>query len=171
MTWTMLSGEVLAGSSCSIGLREPLSVSQHSCWIGSRSELQTEKSGLYGAEGWDVMGLEGWSSCTLASPCEYWDDDRLSPKHRIASLPLFCYLFILGFIPLLPPPQVFWIMGKIRHLNVPQPDSKSCAHNPAPGLAVQAAPVLPSHLPRPFCMHSAFTAVWAKGGNSVTAQG
>lgn len=28
--------------------------------------------------------------------------------------------------------------------------AKNCAHDPTPGLAVQAAPVLPSHLPRPF---------------------
>lgn len=49
----------------------------------------------------DGMGLEGWGSCTLASFCEYWDDSCLSPKTRVASLPTFCYLFILGFIPLL----------------------------------------------------------------------
>lgn len=42
MAWTTLSGEVLSGSSCSTGLQEPLSVSQHACWIGIRSELQTE---------------------------------------------------------------------------------------------------------------------------------
>lgn len=65
MTWSTLSGEVLAGSSCNTGLQQPLSVSQHSCWVGSRSELQTEKSGLYGAEGWDVMGWD-WKGGAVA---------------------------------------------------------------------------------------------------------
>lgn len=50
--------------------------------------------GLSDGAGWDG---KGGSSCTLASPCKCWDDSHLSPKPRIASLLLFCYVFILPF--------------------------------------------------------------------------
>lgn len=42
-----------------------LCLSLSTCWIGSRSELQTEKSGLCGADGWDVMGWD-WKGGAVA---------------------------------------------------------------------------------------------------------
>ena len=107
----------------------------------------------------------------MASPCECWDKNRLSPKPRIASLPLFHYLFILVFysVASLPPLQALWFMGRVRHLSLLQPDSMSRAHDPAPELAVHAALILPSHLLRPFS--SALAAEWVKYSNSITARG
>lgn len=62
----------------------------------SRSELQRERC-LCEAEGWGRVGWEGGGSCTLASPTNAGGDSHLSPKPRIASLPLLRYLFILVF--------------------------------------------------------------------------
>lgn len=131
----------------------------------SRPELETERC-LCGAEGWGGVGWDGkgGNSCTLAPPCESWDDSCLSPKPRIASLPLFLPIYFgLLFHCLTSPTSSFWIVGRVRYLNLLQPDSRSHAHDPAPGPAIQAPLILPSHLLRPFSKHSALAASLLKG--------
>lgn len=65
--------------------------------VGLSCRQKSVSVGLRAGAGSDGMGWEGGSTCTLASPYECWDDSHLNPKPRIASLPLFCYLFILLF--------------------------------------------------------------------------
>lgn len=62
-------------------------------------------------------------------------------------------------------------MGRVGHLNLLQPGSGCCARDLAPGPDVQAAPILPPRLPRPFSTHGVLATEWVKSGNSIAAPG